>query len=204
MKKKERKPDDPVIVYRQLTRHISHLSDLVDKISNIQGCYLDQIFNTISPIIQQMIPKIKDIAMIGMKPGQLNVEYTVHGKNTIDIQLPKKKSSSNEIEKLFDRVSSEGCYFWNFRPDTPNFFKASSDQRAFIITYLSRLPNNEQLFLIMATQPVSSKKRKHNDFFITYEINTLKLMSKIIGKHISNVFNFEVNQYLMAKEFERH
>ncbi|KPA11993.1 hypothetical protein MHK_007800 [Candidatus Magnetomorum sp. HK-1] len=204
MKKKKRKPDDPIIVYRQLNKHIARMSELIDQLSKIQGCYLDQMFAKIWPVIQKTIPKIKIIALIGMKEateGKNNIQINIHASNSDEILFTKTKSSFSEFEKILNKASDKEHLFWNFRPEAPQIFNNPPDQNAIVLTFLTRLPNDEKLFLVMATQK-STENHHPNDFFINYEINTLRLMSKMIGWHISSIFNFEVNQYLMARQFE--
>ena len=199
-KRKNRKPDDPILVYRQLNQHMTQLSELVSKLSKVQGCYLDRIFNQIWPVLNDTIPKVQFAALIGVdnNTSHIKVYETTNKTSFLNSRL---NDNSYEIVEVLNLISEKGQMFWNFRPEAPNFFNESAGQRACTVSFLTQLPNDEKLFILMAT-PASKKKHLLNEYFIDYEINTIQLMSKIIGWYISHTFNYEVNQYLMAERFE--
>ena len=199
-RRKNRKPDDPILVYRQLNQHMTQLFELVSNLSKVQGCYLDQIFHQIWPVLNNTIPKVQFAALIGLDNNTSHIK--VYETNKISFLNSRLNDNSYDIVAVLNQISEKGQMFWNFRPEAPNLFNESGDQRACTVTFLTQLPNDEKLFLIMAT-PASTKKHLPSEYFIDYEINTIQLMSKIIGWYISHTFNFEVNQYLMAERFEK-
>jgi hypothetical protein len=199
-RRKNRKPDDPILVYRQLNQHMTQLFELVSNLSKVQGCYLDRIFNQIWPVLNNTIPKVQFAALIGLDNNTSNIK--IYETNKTSFLNSRLNDNPYDIVKVLNQISEKGQMFWNFRSEAPNFFNESGDQRACTVTFLTKLPNDEKLFLIMAT-PASTKKHLLNEYFIDYEINTIQLMSKIIGWYISHTFHFEVNQYLMAERFEK-
>jgi len=198
-RRKNRKPDDPILVYRQLNQHMTQLSELVTNLSKVKGCYLDRIFHQIWPVLNNTIPKVQFAALIGLDNNTSNIK--IYETNKTSFLNSRLNESPYDIVNVLNQISEKGQMFWNYRHEAPNFFNESGDQRACTVTFLTQLPNDEKLFILMAT-PASTKKHLPNEYFIDYEMNTIQLMSKIIGWYISHTFNFEVNQYLMAERFE--
>ena len=195
-KKKEMRPDDPLVMYRIYLNQLSSFSNLLDKLFHFSGITEDiisTVFDLVWAYIKSAILKLEQGAIIGYKKEDSSIcYYAATDKSVISEKRLIISDDSKEAIALNSASESE-LEFWNYYNKAPNFYLTKPEKHAFCLFLMCKLPSDENLFLILSRD---IEKRP----FLDYELLAIKVIAKNLGLFFNNLFYSHVHNHILYKK----
>lgn len=184
MKNSDPKLDRAIRRNLEYQEKIACITELMDKLKLENTYDLKEILKNLWPYLDDTISGVMGGAIFGLKDDEIRF-YASQNLSSIYWHFSDFDEQSRRllISTLQNREIND-VYCWNYEEHAPAFMEGSPEKYAIIISNLCEHHNGERIFMFV----IRNVEKKP---FIMEEIQTIKMISRIVGMHINYLFTYD-------------